>query len=92
MNSTKSNKHKQGKNPIVNGDPNLAQAVTHWMISDIQHDGMTITKKMLVSLDNPTETIAGKAFLAEFLTEMPTMYNMDQDDAPQKTKSTQVQQ
>ena len=77
---------------MVDGDPELAQAVTHWTISDIQHDRMTITKTILVSLDNLTETIAGKAYLAELLADMPTMPNMDRDDTAQKTKSTQVQQ
>ena len=72
---------------MVNGDPELAQAVTHWMISDIQHDGTMITKTMLVSLDNPTETISDEAFPAELLTEILTMHNMDRDNAPQKTKS-----
>ena len=77
---------------MIDGDPEPAQAVTHWTISDVQHDGTTITKKILVSLDNPTETIAGKALLAEHLADMPPMPNMDLDDTAQKTKSAQVRQ
>ena len=77
---------------MVNGDPELAQAVTHQMISDIQHDGTTITKTILVSLDNPTETIAGEAFLAELSADMPPMPNMDRDNTAQKMKSTWVWQ
>ena len=57
------------------------------MISDVQHDGTTITKTILVSLDNPAETIAGKAFPAECPVDMPPMPNMDQGDTAQKMKS-----
>ena len=70
----------------------MAQAVTHHMISDVQHDGTMIMKTILVSLDNPTETIAGKALPAEHLADMPPMPNMDLDDTAQKMKSTWVQE
>ena len=75
---------------MVNGDPESAQAVTHWTISDVWHDGTTITKTILVPLDNPTETIAGKALLAEHLADMLPMPNMDLDDTAQKMKSMWV--
>ena len=73
---------------MVYGDPELAQAVTHWTISDVQYDGTTITKTILVPLDNPTETIAGKALPAEHpadMPPMPNMPNMDLDNTAQKT-------
>ena len=58
---------------MVNGDPESAQAVTHQAISDVWHDRTTMTKTILVSLDNPTETIAGEATLAELPADMPSM-------------------
>ena len=77
---------------MVDGDPESAQAVTHQTISDVWHDGTTITKTILVPLDNPTETIAGKALPAECQADMLPMPNMDLDNTAQKTKSTQVWQ
>jgi hypothetical protein len=73
---------------MVDGDPESAQAVTHRTISAILHDGTTITKTILVSLDTPTETIAVETMPAE----LPAIDDMDQDERPEKTNSSRVRQ
>jgi len=41
MNAQKSHKQKRGKQPIVDGDINSAQAVTHMKITKTNNDGTT---------------------------------------------------
>jgi len=61
MNAQKSHKRKRGKQPIVDGDINSAQAVTHMKITETNDDGTTFTKRILVSLDSPKKTTSSCA-------------------------------
>ena len=73
---------------MVDGDPELAQAVTHWTISDIQHDGTMIMKTILVPWIIQLKQLQARPYRAD----MPPMPKMDLDDTAQKTKSTWVWQ
>ena len=57
----KSHKQKRGKQPIVDGDINSAQAVMPMKITETNNDGTTLTKCILVSLDSPKKTTSSCA-------------------------------
>lgn len=50
----KSHKRKRGKDPLVDGDLEGAEAVTHETVKIIGIDGSSTSKRVLVSLDKPT--------------------------------------
>lgn len=77
---------------MVDGDPESAQAVTHRTISDIRHDGTTITKTILVPLDTPAKTITVETIPEGLPAQLPAIGEMDQDDPPAKTNSTRVRE
>lgn len=60
MNSKKSNKRKRGKAPLVDGDAESAQAVTHRTLTETRDDGSTVTQRVLISLDPPPELATTK--------------------------------
>jgi len=80
MNAQKSHKRKRGKQPMVDGDINSAQAVMHMKITKTNNDGTTLTKHILVSLDSPKKTTSS---CAETGGEIPVIdYEMDNLSPP----------
>ncbi|KAF8814632.1 hypothetical protein BYT27DRAFT_7249671 [Phlegmacium glaucopus] len=69
MNSHKTYKCKRGKEPMVNGDTDSMQTVTQKTILETRNDGTTVSKRVWVSLDRPSEKMATEANQAE----MPPM-------------------
>ncbi|KAF8801050.1 hypothetical protein BYT27DRAFT_7216408 [Phlegmacium glaucopus] len=55
--TSKGHKRKRGRNPMVEGDTDLAKAVTCQTISETQIDGTTVQKWVWVSMDTPKGTL-----------------------------------
>ena len=53
----RSHKRKQGKDPLIDGEPESAQAVTHTTVRHTLNDGTTSSERVLVSLDAPSPTV-----------------------------------
>jgi hypothetical protein len=53
----RSQKHKRGKDPLIDGEPDSAQVVTHTTIKVTLNDGSTSLERVLVPLDAPSPTI-----------------------------------
>jgi hypothetical protein len=56
----KSQKRKRGKQPLVDGQPDSAQVVTHSKIRVMGDDGTMVMKKILESLDTPTHALSAE--------------------------------
>jgi hypothetical protein len=70
----KSQKRKRGKQPMVDGEPDSAQVVTHKQITVISDDGTMVKKKVLESLDTPAPSAAAEPKAPEI---PPTDHEMD---------------
>jgi hypothetical protein len=53
MDSKKSHKRKRGK-PMVDGDITSAHVVTYKTVTETKRDGTSVTKRVAVSLDTPS--------------------------------------
>jgi hypothetical protein len=84
MSSHKGHKRKRGKNPMIEGDPDLAQAVTRQTISETRSDGTTVQRRVWVSIDAPTD----KATTVEKEVEVPTMDYEPAHISPPPTEGT----
>ncbi|KAF8805303.1 hypothetical protein BYT27DRAFT_7224958 [Phlegmacium glaucopus] len=84
MSSHKGHKRKRGKNPMIEGDPDLAQAVTRQTISETHSDGTTVQRRVWVSIDAPTD----KVTTVEKEVEVPTMDYEPAHISPPPTEGT----
>jgi len=60
MKNNKSHKRKRGKDPLVDGEPESAQAVTYSKVEVTRRDGTTTTRQVLESLDMPPQPLPPK--------------------------------
>ena len=55
---------KRARQPMVDGDVDSAEAVTHTRVAETQNDGTTIIKHSVESLDSPISSMAGQSQMA----------------------------
>jgi hypothetical protein len=53
----RSHKRKRGKDPLIDGEPDSAQVVTHTTVKVTLNDGSTSSTRVLVPLDAPSPPI-----------------------------------
>jgi hypothetical protein len=84
-------RRKRAREPMVDGDVDSAEAVTHTRIAETQYDGTTVFKHIVESLDNPILSLAGDSqFAGQSQMDASTSHENFNDDqlrdmSPQNT-------
>lgn len=75
-------RRRRAREPMVDGDVDSAEAVTHTRVAELQEDGTTIIKHVVESLDStPTRSTAG-----EMQVDPPPFDNIDYDEMPDMSR------
>jgi hypothetical protein len=81
----RSQKRKRGKDPLIDGEPDSAQVVTHTTVKVTLNDGSTSSQRVLVPLDAPSPSI-------DMMDHMPDIseisYDIDRDSPPPDRRRT----
>ena len=81
----RSQKRKRGKDPLIDGEPDSAQVVTHTTVKVTLNDGSTSSHRVLVPLDAPSQTI----YTVDHMQDISdNTYGIDQDSPPPDTRRT----
>jgi hypothetical protein len=74
-------RRKRAREPMVDGDVDSAEAVTHTRVAETQNDGTTIIKHIVESLDNPSSSSAGHSEMAgQSQMDAPTSHDNQMPD------------
>jgi len=80
-----SQKHKQGKDPLIDGEPESAQVVTHTTVKVTLNDGSTSSQQVLVPLDAPSPTVDMMDHMQDI---SDITYGIDRDSPPPDRRRT----
>lgn len=81
----KSYKRKRGKDPLIDGEPDSAQAVTHTTVKVTLNDGTTFSERVLVFLDVFSPSVINKDHTPDIV-EIP--YDIDHCSPVPDTQKT----
>lgn len=88
MSSTKKNrsqKRKRGKDPLIDGEPESAQVVTHTTIKVTLNDGSTSSQRVLVPLDAPSPPMNRVDHIQDF---SDIAYDFEHESSPPERRKT----